>query len=394
MPGSVTSPSLGVEGVPPPGHAMRRTVLTLSLLAAATGVGLCFRAAGARPVVGFAYTRPSAGYLTLADAALEARGIPVPRFRYDSSADSETSDGALALASDFVADPALSVIVGPSNSRHALVTAPTYNAAGLAQIVPSATSRRLRGAGPATFTLAPDDSVEGAFMARFARRELGARRALVFYINDEYGEGLREGIESGVVAEGGTVLGSYPVGGEVDIAAFVDAAFRRDRPEVVLVAARSEETGLLLRAARTIDPRIPVVVGDGAYLPAQLLRSAGGDLSGLFVVAFWVYDSTDPSHRAFADRVRRVFHADPMPEDALTEDALVLATEARLAMGNDRAGVRRWLAALGRERPPFQGLTGKISFGPGREFPLAMVRFREGRAERADRSLVGPAPSP
>lgn len=373
---------------------MRRTAPILILLAAVTGIGLCFQAGAARPVVGFAYTRPSAGYLDLAEAGLQARGIPVPVFRYDSLADTETSDGALALASAFVADPAVSVIVGPSNSRHALVTAPTYNAAGLAQIVPSATSRRLRGAGPATFTLAPDDSVEGAFLARFAGQELRARRAVVFYVNDEYGEGLREGIEASFVAEGGTVSASYPVGDEIDIATLVDAAFRRVRPDAVLVAGRSMETGLILRAVRALDPRIPVVAGDGAYLPAQLLQSAGGDLSGLYVVAFWVYDSTDATHRAFAERVRRVFHTEPMPEDALTEDALVLATEARIAMGGDRAGVRRWLSALGRERPAFEGLTGKISFGPGREFPLAMVRFREGRAERADASLVAPAPAP
>ncbi|MBW8771767.1 MAG: hypothetical protein JF590_00510, partial [Gemmatimonadetes bacterium] len=119
-----------------------------------------------------------------------------------------------------------------------------------------------------------------------------------------------------------------------------------------------------------------------------------GDLSGLYVLAFWVYDSANAEHRAFAERVRRILHAEPTPEDALTEDALVLATEARLAAGSDRAAVRRWLAGLGRDHPPFRGLTGSIGFGPQREFPLAMVHFRDGRAERVDGSLVGPAPPP
>jgi ABC-type branched-subunit amino acid transport system substrate-binding protein len=145
---------------------------------------------------------------------------------------------------------------------------------------------------------------------------------------------------------------------------------------------------------RARDRRIPVVAGDGAYLPAQLMLNADGDLSGLYVLAFWVYDSTNAAHRAFAERVRRIFRTEPTPEDALTEDALVLATEARLAAGDDRAAVRRWLSGLGRDRPPFQGLTGAIGFGPQREFPLTMVRFRAGRAERVDRSLVGPAPPP
>lgn len=245
-----------------------------------------------------------------------------PRFVHDSAAEAETSDWALAPA-------------------------PAYNAVGLAHLVPSATSRRLRDAGPATFTPVPDDLVEGAFLARFAFHDLGARRARVFYVTDEYGEGLGGGIEASFVAQGGNVLGTIPVGDDVEIAALAGAAFRRARPDVVLTAGRSVETGELLRAVRAPDPRIPVVAGDGAYLPAELLRHSGGDLPGLYVVAFWVYDSTDATHRAFADRVRRTLGAEPMPEDALTEDALV-----------------RWLTGLGRDRPVFEGVTGKVSFGP------------------------------
>ena len=345
-------------------------------------------------MVAFAYTRPSAVYLDLARAALEARGTRIPTFLYDSMAATETSDGALAFAAELVLRSDVAIVVGPSNSRHALATAPAYNAAGLAQIVPSATNRRLRDAGPFTFALAPDDSVEGEFLARFARKELGARRALVYYVNDEYGEGLRAGIVAAFTSLGGTVVEVIPIGNGTDFDALVAARVRRRRADVVFSAGRSLETGLLLRAVRAHDRTLPVVAGDGAYLPAQLLRNAEGDLSGLYVLAFWVYDSTNAEHRAFAERVGRILKAEPTPEDALTEDALVLATEARLAAGGDRAAVRQWLAGLGRDRLPFQGLTGSIGFGPQRELPLTMVRFRDGRAERVDRSLVAPAPPP
>lgn len=373
---------------------MRRILLVCIIVLLAIGATVTVLTVRRRPVVGFAYTRPSAVYLDLARAALEARGTAVPRFLYDSMAATETSDSALAFASALVLRSDVAVVVGPSNSRHALATAPAYNAAGLAQIVPSATSRRLRTAGPSTFTLAPDDSVEGEFLAQFAWKELGARRALLFYVNDEYGEGLRAGIVAAFTALGGTVVEVIPIGSGTDIDAMVAAGVPRRKADVVFCAGRSVETGLLLRAVRSRDRELPVIAGDGAYLPAQLLLNAEGDLSGLYVVAFWVYDSTNAAHRAFAERVRRILRAEPTPEEALTEDALVLATEARLAAGNDRTAVRRWLAGLGRDHPPFQGLTGSIGFGPQREFPLTMVRFRDGRAERVDRSLVAPAPPP
>lgn len=231
-------------------------------------------------------------------------------------------------------------------------------------------------------------------MARFAWHELGARQALLFYVNDEYGEGLRAGIVSSFVAQGGTILAAIPVGGEMDMATLIAAALRRHRPDVIFSAGRSVETGLILRAVRERRSTLPVVAGDGAYFPSELERVAGKDLTGLYVCAFWVSDSTNARHRAFAERVRRTLGAEPTPEDALTEDALVLATEARMTAGNDRAAVQRWLAGLGRDRPPFAGLTGSISFGTERAFPLAMVRFRDGRVEPADRSLVAPAPAP
>ncbi|MEP6745666.1 MAG: ABC transporter substrate-binding protein [Gemmatimonadota bacterium] len=308
---------------------MRRTTLVVILIALAIGASLFVRATGRRPVIGFAYARTGAAYLDLARSALAERGVAIPEFVHDSVSPQETSDGALAQAAAFVDRNDVAVVVGPSNSRHALATAPAYNAAGLSHIVPSATSRRLRDAGGATFTLVPDDSVEGDFLARFGRHTLQARRAVVFYVNDEYGEGLRAGIVATFGAIGGVMEEAIPIGEEMDVATLMASVMRRHRPDVIFSAARSYETGRLLGAARQYAPGVPVVAGDGAYLPAQPERFAGGDLSGLYVLSFWVYDSTDASHRAFADRVRRILGTEPTPEDALTEDALGLATALR-----------------------------------------------------------------
>jgi len=345
-------------------------------------------------VVGFAYAGNSAAYLDLAAAALAARGLPATQFPFDTANATESSEAALAFAASLVGRNDVAVVVGPSNSRHALATAPAYNAAGLAQLVPSATARRLRGAGPSTFVLVPDDSVEGEYLARFAWTVLGARRAVTFYANDEYGEGLRAGIQAAFTALGGTVLDQMPTANEMDYEAVVTSIRRRHRPDVFFSAGRGVETGRLLAATRGASGAPPVVAGDGAYFLPHLTASTGGDLRGLYVLAFWVFDSTRADHRAFAERVRRTLGAEPTPEDALTEDALVLAATARAAAGPDRAAVRRWLAGLGTDRPPFQGITGPIAFGPGRRLPLAMVRFVDGRAERVADSLVAPAPSP
>ncbi|MBW8771961.1 MAG: amino acid ABC transporter substrate-binding protein, partial [Gemmatimonadetes bacterium] len=229
---------------------MRRNLLVTIPVLLAIGAAVALFGVRRRPVVAFAYARPAAAYLDLARAALDARGTPAPRFLFDSMAATESSDSAIAFAAAMVLRADVAVVVGPSNSRHALATAPAYNAAGLPQIIPSATSRRLREAGPSTFTLAPDDSVEGEFLARFARRGLHARRALVFYINDEYGEGLRAGIVAAFTTLGGTVVETVPIGNGTDLEAMVAAGIPRRQVDVVICAGRSTETGLLLRAVR------------------------------------------------------------------------------------------------------------------------------------------------
>ena len=360
----------------------------------AIGLATCDLAGGGRPVVGFAYTRASAPYVELAQAMMAGPAAPATRILFDSAAEAETSDGALAFAATLIGRRDVAVVVGPSNSRHALATAPAYNAAHLSEIVPSATNRRLRDAGPYTFTLVPDDSVEGDFLARFAFRTLGARRAILVYVNDEYGEGLRVGIVSSFTRDGGVLSDVIPVGSGTDIPTLLSAALGRHGAEVVICAGRATETALVLKAIRTLAPGTPVVAGDGAYYPPLLTATAGPDLSGLYVLAFWVYDSTDPAHRAFADQVRRILHTDPKPEDALTVDALTLAAAARAAAGPDREAVHRWLLGLGRDHPAFHGLTGDIMFGPERRLPLAMVRFHDGVAMRVADSLVGSATPP
>lgn len=345
-------------------------------------------------VVGFAYTRPSAPYLVLARALDSLTGVPIPTFWYDSGAAVESSDQALAFATALTERKDVGVVVGPSNSRHALATAPAYNAAHLAQIIPSATSRRLRDAGPYTFTLAPDDSVEGDFLARFAAGGLRARRGVLLYVNDEYGEGLRRGIVSAFTGLGGRFGPAVPLGDGMDVSTVLAAALAGEHPGVIFCACRATETALVLRAARRLRPGVPVVAGDGAYYLPRLMSDAGPDLSGLYVLAFWVYDSADAGQRTFAAAVQGVWRAAPKPEDALTVDALGLAGAAVAAAGNDREAVARWLRGLGTERPPFHGLTGEITFGPTRAFPLAMVRFEEGRAVRVPFSLVAPAAAP
>ena len=171
-------------------------------------------------------------------------------------------------------------VVGHGSSRGSLVASSVYNEAGIPQTTPTSTSRLLHAVGPWTFMLAPDDSAEGAFMAAFAAERLGARRVSIFFVNDEYGAGLRDGVRAELQQRRVAVLDEVGFGTESDYAALVGASLRRGRPDVIIIAGRAADS--------------------------------------IYVVAFWLPDAPDSLSRAFVERFRRIAGRVPQSSDAMS----------------------------------------------------------------------------
>ncbi|MFI5234338.1 MAG: hypothetical protein ACHQXA_01385, partial [Gemmatimonadales bacterium] len=124
------------------------------VFAAALSVGAC-RPSGAGPAIALSFPAWIAPAPRVTTAVLSARGTRhIPRFIVDTADRAETPGAMVAWAQHVAGMPDVVGVVGPSGSRLALATAPIYNAAAIPQIVPSATNRLLRHAGPWTFMLA------------------------------------------------------------------------------------------------------------------------------------------------------------------------------------------------------------------------------------------------
>ena len=343
-------------------------------------------------VVGYAY--PVWGTPTVQTARDEIASWPPAAFtiriEYDSIAQGDPPDIEVMRAQRLSQTPGLVAIVGHGGSRGSLVAAPIYAAAGIPQIVPTGTSRLLRHVSPWTFVLCPDDSTEGAFIGRFAVERLGAHRATIFFVNDEYGAGLRDGVLAEFAARHVTVLDAVGVDPTSDISTLLEASLRRGIPDVLVVAGRHAETGRVARAALGRVPRLRVVAGDGALLLPALADFAGPAADSIYVVAFWLPDAADSMSRAFEDRFTRVTGREPGPDEAMNHDALMLVAHAVRAVGTDRGAIRTYLQSLGRTRPAYAGVTGAITFLPDRPARLAMARLRGGRVVRVTDSASPP----
>ena len=300
----------------------------------------------------------------------------------DTSAAADAPDLEVKRAEQFVAMHGLVGVVGHQSSRGSLATAPVYNEAGIVQITPTSTSRMLRSAGPWTLNLAPDDSVEGAFIAGFVAERLGARRVTIFFVNDEYGLGLRDGIVAELRRRGVGITDQVAMDTQSDFPTLVAASLARAKPDAVVVAGRQLETGTIARLMRELGEPRAVVGGDGALNLPMLAQFAGSAADSVYAVAFWLPDATDSLSRAFVAQCRRVAGFTPQSMDAMSYDALLVMAAAVRTVGGEPAAVRRYLNELGVVRPPYPGVTGPITFIPGTRPRLLMTRLRNGKPER------------
>jgi len=335
----------------------------------------------AEPVrIGDAYPRDEIAPILLAiRPAVESTGVQIARWSVGGAEPASIQLNS-EQATTFADDPTVVAVVGHPGSRDALLGAAVYNARGVPNVVPNATSSRLGKLGPWTFTLVPSDSVEGEFIANYALDSLRATRVGVLYLGDEYGIGLRDGVRAALHHRGLNLADasmipsdsclSEPAAGAHE--SIVRAALRRSHPEVVVVTTGSLNGWCIADFIHAESPTTWILFGDsmdGArQLPGVPLRIVPERVRG---VDFWS-PGTDSLNVDFIERTTPVLKRAPVASHALQYDAFMLLSTAIREAGPSRIAVRRWLESLGRTREPWQGVTGPIAFNRPRSEILRM----------------------
>src|SRR5690606_16012471 len=81
---------------------------------------------------------------------------------------------------------------------------------GLVAISPGATSPEMSRTGEWTFRVCPSDLQQAAALAEWAYHDLERKRALILYLNDSYGRGVRDAFTPTFERLGGTVVSADP----------------------------------------------------------------------------------------------------------------------------------------------------------------------------------------
>jgi branched-chain amino acid transport system substrate-binding protein len=312
-----------------------------------------------------------------------AGGVRGRRLELLERDDHANPDSAVRIAAELYASDAVAV-VGHLFSGPTLAAAPIYNSGTdpLVEISPSSSAPEVSDAGPFTFRLCPSDLAHGDALARWMSERLELKQGAIFYLDDDYGRGIRQAFTEQFRRRGGVLVALEPyLGSAPDVAPQLDRLARLARPEFLFVAGNRDEAETILRGARARGISVPLAGGDGL----EGLEDAGLLAEGSYVSAAY--------HPALNSKVNRTFiaawgkeHPDagqPNQPAAATYDAIHLLARVIQEAGPKREAIRTALAAVGRTSAAFEGVAGRIAFdslGDVTERPVFITVIRDGQA--------------
>jgi len=291
----------------------------------------------------------------------------------------------------------VAALLGEITSARTLAAAEVAQSLGVPMLTPSATNPEVTPRGDFIFRSCYTDPFQGAALAQFAAREIGARRAAVlFERGQEYSVELARYVREEFARQGGEVV--FQEGYEAGAADFAGLLSRvaAERPEVIFVPGYYLEAGLIARQARRAEISAPLVGGDGWDSP-RLFELGGEELAGDFYSSHFAAEDEDPRVRRFVEEYRRLYGSAPDSFAATAYDAARILIDAVTRAGTtDRRAVRDALAATSA----FPGVTGEVSFDQNRDAlkPLVVIRLLPGGGREVVRRIapadLAPAPTP
>ncbi len=219
--------------------------------------------------------------------------------------DSGNEDTAVRVAEQLYADPAVVAVVGHLSSGASLAAARVYGggATPTPMISPSASSPDLSGISPYVFRVCPSDLQHGPQLARFAWQTLGARRAGIIYLNNDYGRGVRRTFAAEFARLGGTVLEADPYIPATSSLEPYFSRMRRSGADVLLLAAERPGAELALREMHSLGLRWPVLGGDAL----TGIEADGALAEGIRLSSAYLPDRRDERNVAFVADYARAF---------------------------------------------------------------------------------------
>ncbi|HVH25598.1 MAG TPA: ABC transporter substrate-binding protein [Vicinamibacterales bacterium] len=303
----------------------------------------------------------------------------------DQSRPEEASNAVTKL----VTQDKVVAVLGEVASRRSLAAAPISQKYQIPMISPSSTNERVTEVGDYIFRVCFIDPFQGEVLAKFAFNDLKARRvAILKDIQQDYSVGLTDSISKHFAALGGDVMEpvSYSTG-DADFKAVLTQV-RSQKPDVLFATGYYPEAAIIVRQARELGMKMPILGGDGWV--GDALRNGREALNNTFISNHYSGDNPDPVVQNFVKAYRSTFKREPDAIAALAYDSVkVLADALTRAGSTDGPRLRDALATA-----DVQGVTGRLKINEKRNVDkpavIQEVTYVEGDVKFVYKTTINP----
>lgn len=291
----------------------------------------------------------------------EAGGIDGRRIRLIRPDDRQSVNQGRLIAQQLAEDPQVMAVIGHLQSYITVPAAAIYDLAGLPLVSPASTSAELTSRNYArVFRATLTDQAIGQQMADYAAGQ-GYRRAVIYYVRNEYGRALANAFEERYQRGNLEVLArhSYDANQELSPRSLepVLKAWGNSNPDVIFLAGEVPLAGRIIAAIRAAAIHTPVLGSDAMSTPG-LVAEGGEAVEGTVVASFFHPDEPRKEVSEFVERFRTAYDVGPDVTSALAYDALWLLAQAmRSARTPAPADVSEAL-----RRTEWRGVTGHFRF--------------------------------
>lgn len=286
-------------------------------------------------------------------------GIPGNKIEIFALDDQHNPAQAVNVSKKFVSDLDVVAVVGHFNSSCTKPTSAVYHEAGMTQITPASTNPELSKQGFNTFfRIAATDDVQGPKGADFALNQLGVKKVFVIDDKTTYGKGLADEFEKRAKSLNIEVLGHEGITqGDKDFKPLL-TKIKPLEPDLIYFGGIYPEGALLIRQARSLEIKAPLMGGDGLATPTFIELASPAISEGTYATMVGGDMKKVPSAaqfiKAYEARYGEVGQWSAYGYDA----ANILIQAIQKAAKKDRKAV---LKAM-REFPSFHGVTGEVVF--------------------------------
>jgi branched-chain amino acid transport system substrate-binding protein len=250
------------------------------------------------------------------------------------------------------------VIIGPLASSITKAVAPLAERAGVVLLSPGSSAPGIREIGKFIFRNCLSDVYEGKKMSNFVFTRLGLHRIAIYYIKNDFGEGLRMVFKSNFQQLGGNIVSEEGFQQQARDHRSSLIKIKETNPEGVYLIGYDEMVSVF-RQAKELGFETQWL-GTTFLNDPDLVAKMGNDADST-VLAAWAYNPNSPAPRIrrFASLIReKTGGLEPDVFCANAYDAVYLIREAVQKGGPSSEGIQRGLLEI----KGFEGVTGKTEF--------------------------------